>query len=396
MGTEFFWFYDFILAAILICMMFIGAKKGFVRMVLSLCAFAASFVIALMISNGVSGWIYDSFISKPLEQTISTSINDALGDNVVTQIGKIDMEKAKINGKSIDSLELKADKAGKVTVNLGNVNLSNTGISKVDLTSFGVDKNVDYSNINLGSVQIYESDIEKYGIENMILTEVLAQNIKNSEVADSVNEIIDKIGETVPALDLKGKTIDDIDGGTINSVVVSVVQSSGNPGKAVLDNVAKPVVLVPLRTIIFVVLFILIFIILSIVIKATSVINKLPLIGKLNSLLGGVAGLLQGLVIVFIVVIIAHMAVELTNNTLIFLNDGASMNISYSLDELESQLNPDIFFRANRQYLLHIDSIRNVSNYFNSRLKIHMKKYPDTEIIVSRERASALKEWLDK
>ncbi|HRM44333.1 MAG TPA: CvpA family protein, partial [Fusicatenibacter saccharivorans] len=96
MGTEFFWFYDVILAAILIGMMFIGAKKGFVRMVLRLCAFAASFVIALMISNGVSGWIYDSFISKPLEQTISTSINDALGDNVVTQLGKIDMEKAKI------------------------------------------------------------------------------------------------------------------------------------------------------------------------------------------------------------------------------------------------------------------------------------------------------------
>ena len=332
MGTEFFWFYDVILAAILIGMMFIGAKKGFVRMVLRLCAFAASFVIALMISNGVSGWIYDSFISKPLEQTISTSINDALGDNVVTQIGKIDMEKAKINGKSIDSLELKADKAGKVTVNLGNVNLSNTGISKVDLTSFGVDKNIDYSNIDLGSVQIYESDIEKYGIENMILTEVLAQNIKNSEIADSVNEIIDKVGETVPALDLKGKTIEDLDSGTINSVVVSVVQSSGNPGKAVLDNVAKPVVLVPLRTIIFVVLFILIFI-LSILIKATSVINKLPLIGQLNSLLGGVAGLLQGLVIVFIVVIIAHMAVELTNNTLIFLND-MTINKSFAFSKI--------------------------------------------------------------
>ena len=182
-------------------------------------------------------------------------------------------------------------------------------------------------------MQIHESDIEKYGIENMILTEVLAQNIKNSEVADSVNKIIDKIGETVPALDLKGKTIDDIDGGTINSVVVSVVQSSGNPGKAVLDNVAKPVVLVPLRTIIFVVLFILIFIILSIVIKATSVINKLPLIGKLNSLLGGVAGLLQGLVIVFIVVIIAHMAVELTNNTLIFLND-MTINKSFAFSKI--------------------------------------------------------------
>ena len=92
---------------------------------------------------------------------------------------------------------------------------------------------------------------------------------------------------------------------------------------------------------------------------------------------------------------ISHIALK-ERTTLIFLNDGASMNISHSLDELESQLNPNIFFRANRQYLLHIDSIRNVSNYFNSRLKIHMKKYPDTEIIVSRERASALKEWLDK
>lgn len=331
MGTEFFWFYDVILAAILIGMLFVGAKKGFVRMVLSLASFVISFVIALIISNAISGWIYDSFISKPLEQTISTSINEALGDNVVTQIGKIDMDKAQINGKSIDTLELKADKAGKVTVNLGNVDLSNTGISKVDLTAFGVDKSTDYSNVDLGSVQIYESDIEKYGIENMILTEVLAQNIKDGDVADSVNEIIDQVADTVPALDLKGKTIEDIDSGMINNVVVSVVQSSGNPGKAVLDNVAKPIVLVPLRTIVFILLFIIVFIILSIIIKVTSVINKLPVIGKLNSLLGGILGLIQGLVIVFIVVIIVHMAVDMTNNTLIFLND-MTINKSFAFN----------------------------------------------------------------
>ena len=329
MGTEFFWFYDVILAAILIGMLFVGAKKGFVRMVLSLGAFIASFVVALIISDGVSGWVYDSFISKPLEQTISTSINEALGDNVVTQIGKIDMDKAKINGTSIDELELKVDKAGKVTVNLNNVNLSNTGISKVDLTAFGVDKSTDYSKVNLGSVQIYESDIEKYGIENMILTEVLAQNIKDSDIADSVNEVIEQVSEAVPALGLEGKTIEDIDNGMINNVVVSVVQSSGNPGKAVLDNVAKPIVFVPLRTIIFILLFFIVFIILSIIIKATSLINKLPVIGKLNSLLGGVLGFVQGLIIVFIVVIIAHMAVEMTNNTLIFLND-MTINKSYA------------------------------------------------------------------
>ena len=247
----------------------------------------------------------------------------------MTQLGKIDMDKAKINGKSPDSLELKPDKAGKVTVNLTNVNLSNTGISKVDLTAFGIDKSVDYSNINLGSVQLYESDIDKYGLENMLLTEVLSQNIKNSDVAESVNDIIAQVSEAVPALGLDGKTIDDIDGGLVNSVVVSVVESSGNPGKAILDNVAKPVILVPLRTVVFVILFFLVLIILSIIIRATSVVNKLPVIGKLNSLLGGVLGLVQGLIIVFIVVIIAHMAVALSNNTLIFLNE-MTINKSYA------------------------------------------------------------------
>lgn len=92
---------------------------------------------------------------------------------------------------------------------------------------------------------------------------------------------------------------------------------------------------------------------------------------------------------------INHIALK-ERTTRLFLQDGTSMNIPYSLDELENQLNPDEFFRANRQFLLHLDSIQNVSNYFNSRLKIHLKKYPDTEILVSRERASALKEWLDK
>ncbi len=329
MGTDFFWFYDVILAAILIGMLFVGAKKGFVRMVLSLAAFVASFVVALLISDGVSTWVYDSFISQPLEQSISASINDTLGENVVTQLGKIDMDKAKINGKSLDSLDLKPDKAGKVTVNLNNVNLSNTGISKVDLTSFGIDKSVDYSKINLGSVQLYESDIDKYGLENMLLTEVLSQNLKNSDVAESVNDIIAQVSEAVPALGLEGKTIDDIDSGLVNNVVVSVVESSGNPSKAILDNVAKPVILVPLRTVIFVVLFFLVFIILSIIIRATSVVNKLPVIGKLNSLLGGVLGLVQGLVIVFIVVIIAHMAVAISNNTLIFLNE-MTINKSYA------------------------------------------------------------------
>lgn len=82
--------------------------------------------------------------------------------------------------------------------------------------------------------------------------------------------------------------------------------------------------------------------------------------------------------------------------TRLFLNNGTSETVSYTLDDLETQLNPELFFRANRQFLIHIDSVEHVGNYFNSRLKVHLKGYSKAEVIVSRERASIFKEWMDK
>jgi two-component system response regulator LytT len=92
---------------------------------------------------------------------------------------------------------------------------------------------------------------------------------------------------------------------------------------------------------------------------------------------------------------ISHVALD-GRNVCLYMKNGTNEKISYSLDELEKQLNPDEFFRVNRQYIVRIDSILSINNWFNSRLKVHLKKYPDTEVVVSRERATALKEWLDR
>ncbi len=91
---------------------------------------------------------------------------------------------------------------------------------------------------------------------------------------------------------------------------------------------------------------------------------------------------------------ISHIALD-ERSTRLYMNNGTTETVRYSLDELEKQLNPDEFFRANRQYLIRRDSILSVNNWFNSKLKVHLKKYCDADIIVSRERAAALKEWLD-
>lgn len=92
---------------------------------------------------------------------------------------------------------------------------------------------------------------------------------------------------------------------------------------------------------------------------------------------------------------ISHIMLK-DRTVLAFLEDGKSKAVPFSLDDLESQLDPDKFFRANRQFLVNIDSVRKVSFYFNSRLLVHLKNYHDTEIVVSRERAAALKDWLNK
>ena len=80
----------------------------------------------------------------------------------------------------------------------------------------------------------------------------------------------------------------------------------------------------------------------------------------------------------------------------LFLRNGSSETISTSMEELEAQLDPARFFRANRQYIVRMESIRYLGNYFGGKLVLHLNGYPDTEIVVSKEKAQRLKEWLDK
>ena len=70
--------------------------------------------------------------------------------------------------------------------------------------------------------------------------------------------------------------------------------------------------------------------------------------------------------------------------------------VDYTLDNLETILAPDIFFRINRKVVMHINSIQKVNSYFNSRLKISSLLLQEEDAVVSRERVNEFKKWLDK
>ncbi len=64
------------------------------------------------------------------------------------------------------------------------------------------------------------------------------------------------------------------------------------------------------------------------------------------------------------------------------------------LEDLEAGLDPESFFRANRQYLIQRSAIRSLQTYFNGRLVINLEPQTNDQVIVSKANASRLKEWL--
>lgn len=67
-----------------------------------------------------------------------------------------------------------------------------------------------------------------------------------------------------------------------------------------------------------------------------------------------------------------------------------------TLDELEELVDPKKFYRANRQYIIHIDSIQSVKHHENSKLTVSLKAPCKLDVDISREKAPAFKKWFDR
>lgn len=66
-----------------------------------------------------------------------------------------------------------------------------------------------------------------------------------------------------------------------------------------------------------------------------------------------------------------------------------------TLEQVFTELDPERFFRVNRTFIVRVDAIKDIIAYTNSRLKIVLNSYSETEIIVSRERVKEFKNWID-
>ena len=72
--------------------------------------------------------------------------------------------------------------------------------------------------------------------------------------------------------------------------------------------------------------------------------------------------------------------------------------VNTNLGDLEGTLDPKVFYRINRKYIISYPSIKGMVAYSKSRVKIDLEPAPPNsmEVIVSVERSGAFKKWLNR
>jgi len=74
---------------------------------------------------------------------------------------------------------------------------------------------------------------------------------------------------------------------------------------------------------------------------------------------------------------------------------GRDYLLDITLEQLEQELSPKMFFRISRKYYININAIKDIISYTNSRLELKLISYSANEVIVARERVKDFKLWLE-
>ncbi len=76
-------------------------------------------------------------------------------------------------------------------------------------------------------------------------------------------------------------------------------------------------------------------------------------------------------------------------------HDKASFIVNNTLESIEKDVNPTMFFRANRQIIINIEAFDYFEVHFAGKLVVKLKNNLTEPFYISKHKASLFKEWLD-
>jgi DNA-binding LytR/AlgR family response regulator len=76
---------------------------------------------------------------------------------------------------------------------------------------------------------------------------------------------------------------------------------------------------------------------------------------------------------------------------------GKIFDVDYSLDQIQKMVDPEKFYRINRNFIINIAAITDIITWSSNRLKVKLTGGDENfEMVVSREKVSDFKRWLDR
>jgi DNA-binding LytR/AlgR family response regulator len=82
------------------------------------------------------------------------------------------------------------------------------------------------------------------------------------------------------------------------------------------------------------------------------------------------------------------------HQTSITLSDGKKLPYNKTLDSIMQNLDPEMFFRANKQFVVSREHVKNITVWFDRRLLITLDAETPERVYISKNKATEFKEWL--
>ena len=83
-------------------------------------------------------------------------------------------------------------------------------------------------------------------------------------------------------------------------------------------------------------------------------------------------------------------------NTFIYLKDGRIYPYSKTLEQIMLLLNPDEFYRANKQFIIKRVSVADITIWYDNRLAVSLTTDTPERIYISKNKAAEFKSWMIK
>jgi len=318
MGSQFAMAFDLILVAIVVLMFFAGWRRGLANMVLGFAAAIVAFIAAMLLSVPIAEAVYNNYVEEPLTEKIDEAVDNSFSSLSLDSFSEVEFASVYISGTAADTIEPDYQGRDSAVIDLTNVDFSTIGLNTEDMEFLGLEPTFNLSSVNLKTAEFSKSDVEKHGLGKLAVAQFISVSMIEKGALSEFNKFIELVDSYIPGKKaLTGS--DSITVSYVRTLVLGMMDSKESLMNTVMTGFVRPNCVIVIRTAAFVLIYAIVFAIMKLIASASKLIDKIPVVGDINSLFGGIAGAVEGILIVFIFCLGARLVVSvLDGNAMIF------------------------------------------------------------------------------